>query len=89
MPLYEYQCPQCLDVSELFFKLDDVPESAPCPRCGSNAHKILSCVAIERVEPTWLDDQVRGAIQDESEPPIKDRHDLNRVVKEKNLVERG
>ena len=89
MPLYEYQCPYCLEISELYFKLAEVPASHPCPVCETEAHKIISCVAIERVEPTWLDDQVRGAIQDESEPPIQDRQDLQRVVQEKGLIERG
>lgn len=89
MPLYEYQCQKCFKISEQYSKLDSVRDMIPCPNCGNEAHKIISNVAIQNVEPKWLDDQVRGAVQDDDEPPIRDRQDLQRVVKEKGLIERG
>lgn len=89
MPLYEYQCNNCGKVIEEFDLLtSNLPTSLTCPYCSDKALRIISPVAIKDDYPTWLDQSVRDALQDESEQPIKSRTDYERVLKEKNIVER-
>jgi putative FmdB family regulatory protein len=42
MPIYEYQCPSCQRVSEVFQKMND-----PAPRCGDCEAKDLPCEMIK------------------------------------------
>ncbi len=41
MPIYEYKCEKCGNVSEILQKRFDVDE-APCETCGAPAHRIMS-----------------------------------------------
>ena len=41
MPLYDYECAHCGEAFEEFRPLKD-RATAPCPRCGKAAKKILS-----------------------------------------------
>jgi|YelNatPaOPRAMG01_1025707.scaffolds.fasta_scaffold00123_19 putative FmdB family regulatory protein len=43
MPIYEYRCPDCGEVFELFLRSHSSTEPIRCPRCGSTApERILS-----------------------------------------------
>jgi hypothetical protein len=50
---------------------------------------------IQRDEPTWLNDQVRGCLQDDDdiadgmEKPIETRTEYKRYLKEHGIVERA
>ena len=46
MPLYEYQCTQCHERSEILQKFSD-PPSAHCPKCGGELKKLHSSPAIQ------------------------------------------
>ena len=41
MPTYDYKCPKCGTVFELFQKMKEKPV-APCPKCGTKAERQLS-----------------------------------------------
>ncbi|WP_300158121.1 FmdB family zinc ribbon protein [Solidesulfovibrio sp.] len=41
MPIYEYKCEKCGNVSEILQRRFDVDE-APCETCGAPAHRIMS-----------------------------------------------
>ena len=45
MPVYEYACPDCRIVFEKWLKIVETTENAPCPKCGSQAHRIISDTA--------------------------------------------
>ncbi len=45
MPIYEYHCPNCNDDFELMRRMSDVDKPASCPRCGSQAEKLISAAA--------------------------------------------
>ena len=46
MPLYEYQCTQCNERSEILRKLGDPPYTH-CPKCGGEVKKLHSSPAIQ------------------------------------------
>lgn len=91
MPLYEYECsePECRHITEIYYP--QIPRfinrSVPCEECGAVAKKIISKPNVQEPYPKWIDSNLRASIQDDDEPPIESRHDLNRVTKQKNLVE--
>ncbi|HEV7919824.1 MAG TPA: FmdB family zinc ribbon protein [Thermoanaerobaculia bacterium] len=46
MPLYEYQCTQCKERSEVLQNLSDPPHTH-CSKCGGEMKKLLSAPAIQ------------------------------------------
>jgi putative FmdB family regulatory protein len=46
MPLYEYQCTQCGERTEILQKISDPPYSH-CPKCGGEVRKLASSPAIQ------------------------------------------
>jgi len=46
MPLYEYQCTQCKERSEILQKISDPPYTH-CPKCGGDLKKLMSSPAIQ------------------------------------------
>ena len=46
MPLYEYRCPDCEEIFDLFRPLDDRDKPLTCPQCGrESARRELSRVS--------------------------------------------
>jgi len=46
MPIYEYQCTQCNDRTEVIQKFTD-PPYAVCTKCGGEVKKLMSAPAIQ------------------------------------------
>jgi putative FmdB family regulatory protein len=46
MPLYEYQCNQCSERTEILQGINDPPYTH-CPKCGGEMKKLLSAPAIQ------------------------------------------
>ena len=46
MPLYEYQCQECGEKTEVVLRLDDAP-LAICSTCGGALKKLISAPAIQ------------------------------------------
>lgn len=46
MPLYEYQCNDCHERTEILQNISDPPYSH-CPKCGGTMKKLLSAPAIQ------------------------------------------
>jgi len=42
MPIYEFKCPDCKKVFEITKRMEDMPQSHPCPDCGRDSPKIFS-----------------------------------------------
>jgi len=88
MPLYEFQCRLCEEITERFRPvLRAGDKMTSCDHCGGVAVKIVSTPNVQDDHPRWLDDNVRAQVQDDDEPPIESRTDLNKAVEEKGLVE--
>jgi putative FmdB family regulatory protein len=89
MPLYHYKCQNCKTGYDQFLKLADYKTPVPCPRCGRIGEKVITA-QIQRDEPTWLNDEVRGCLQDtESEAPIETRTEYKRYLKDNGIIERS
>lgn len=90
MPTYDYQCQECQAVQEQFFKMADKPPSVPCA-CGGTATPIVSLGhgGVHGDEPVWLNDDVRMALQDPKERPIRSRTEWKRHLDKKGLVPVG
>lgn len=90
MPVYEYKCQECESIFDMFFPLKEWDVKPTCPACGGESKKQLTA-QIQRDEPTWLDDGVRGAIQDTDDPttkPIENRCDYKRHLRDNGIIER-
>ena len=46
MPLYEYECRDCKERSEILQKISDPPYTH-CPKCGGEMRKLISSPAIQ------------------------------------------
>jgi len=93
MPLYDFECIECNHVQEKIYKTDDCPDMIPCSNCkviseinGHNISIAKKIIAhghggIQTDNPSWINDEVRGSLQDESERPIETRKDLDAALK--------
>ena len=52
MPLYEYRCEQCEDISETIQKFSDPPLTT-CEACGGKLERLLSASAIQFKGSGW------------------------------------
>jgi len=52
MPLYEYQCQDCKQISEVIQKLSD-PDPTHCKECGGTLERLLSAPAIRFKGSGW------------------------------------
>ncbi len=61
MPIYEYTCADCELTFELMRPLSEADKDAPCPRCQSQAKRIMSpCVSFTR-DSVGLTTRVSGS----------------------------
>ncbi len=59
MPIYEYQCDQCDEVTEALQKFSDAP-LAQCPHCGGRLHKLMSLNAFHLKGGGWYVSDYKG-----------------------------
>lgn len=60
MPIYEYQCEQCSEVTEVLQKFSDAPLS-DCPACGqSTLKKLLSAPSFRLKGKGWYETDFKG-----------------------------
>ena len=52
MPLYEYECTECGQRTELIQRFGD-PPLEKCPQCGSNVRKLFSAPAVQFKGTGW------------------------------------
>ena len=85
MPIYEFQCTKCQNIDERLYTEHKSPKFEPCTQCGDPSKKIISAGAIHTDTPTWLDQNVRDAVQGDNEQPIQNRKDLAHVMATKRI----
>jgi len=94
MPLYTYECDECKHEFEEVRHLAEYDVHPLCPHCqsGHGRHVIVQGHGGSHGdEPVWLDDSVRGALQDLEDPterPIENRTQYKRHLKDNGIVER-
>ena len=42
MPIYEFRCPECRNVTQGVYSVTSFPREVPCQSCGAVAYKIIS-----------------------------------------------
>lgn len=64
MPLYEYRCQSCGEVSEVLQRMDDAPLSE-CSHCGGALQKLASAPALQFKGSGWyVTDYARAGKKD-------------------------
>ena len=75
MPIYEYLCEGCGNVSEVIQKLDEPPPRA-CPECGSShLAKIVSRSAFQLKGGGWYADLYASTNKEPKKPEKADKPD--------------
>lgn len=84
MPLYEYECPFCMSITELVCKIADMPDFSSCEQCGTQAHKIISRVANMRADwDSYIDENLGdGPIE------VRGRGHRKKLMKAQGLEEK-
>ncbi len=59
MPIYEYKCSKCHEISEALQKFSDPPLSK-CPHCGGKAQRIMSLGAFHLKGNGWYTTDYAG-----------------------------
>lgn len=93
MPIYSFECVNCGELKDLFFKINDCPESVKCEECGELAVKIIvlghggvRCDSMSDVP--WLASAVEN-LQPDGEKPLETRGQYNKYLKDKNIIATG
>jgi putative FmdB family regulatory protein len=53
MPIYEYQCGSCGEVSEQMESINSETTVKTCPKCGKEAHRIMSNTSFQLKGGGW------------------------------------
>jgi putative FmdB family regulatory protein len=91
MPIYEYECGKG-HKTERFFRIKERKKFIECPECKERAKRAVTRHSAFESAPKWINDEVRGSLQDLSVPgtiPITSRRQLNEHLKMNNLVCKG
>jgi len=59
MPIYEYECYDCGEISEVLQKFSDKP-IRKCPACGGKVHKIMSMNSFHLKGDGWYVTDYKG-----------------------------
>jgi len=71
MPIYEYQCAACGDITEKWQKFSEAPLSV-CPQCGGNLTKLISNCSFHLKGGGWyVTDYAGGSRPNSSTPEAK------------------
>ena len=98
MPIYEFECQSCGEVTERIFNVDTCPKNRKCGKCGRKAKRIISTGPNGTFSdtPKWLQHpEVSGCLQRQAdidtgvEKKIETRGDLAAHLKKHNIVAIG
>ena len=79
MPIYEYRCQTCEEITEGFNSVADRDNAPPCDSCGKETRKIISLYRVHGDFEEYYDDNL--------ETHIKSKQHRKKVMKEKDVVE--
>jgi putative FmdB family regulatory protein len=62
MPIYEYECESCGEVSEQMESINTTDTTKPCPKCNKTANRIMSSTSFHLKGGGWYTtDYKKGA----------------------------
>lgn len=59
MPIYEYQCGKCAQITEALQKVSEAPLKK-CPHCGGKVHKVMSLGSFHLKGDGWYVTDYKG-----------------------------
>ena len=59
MPIYEYECNKCSEITEALQRFSD-PPLKKCPHCGGKLHKMMSLGAFHLKGQGWYTTDYKG-----------------------------
>ena len=71
MPIYEFRCTECDEVSEEMLSFKDKKKTIKCPVCGNIAEKILSLGSFHLKGSGWYSDGYEGKMQKMSREEVE------------------
>ncbi|MBI9090149.1 MAG: hypothetical protein JEZ12_13115 [Desulfobacterium sp.] len=91
MPRYTYECTNCGKIFDLDLSLKNHVKQTVCEKCDGDAVQIMvpGHGGVQDDHPAWIDDSVRGCLQDPAERPIESRTEYKRHLKDNGIVERA
>jgi putative FmdB family regulatory protein len=70
MPIYEYECSKCGDLTEALQKFSDKPLTR-CKSCGGKLHKLISHSSFHLKGSGWYVTDYAGKKDSATKPPAK------------------
>lgn len=70
MPIYEYQCAACGEITEKWQKFSEAPLTV-CPRCGGNLTKLISNCSFHLRGSGWYVTDYAGGSRPNSSAPAE------------------
>ena len=67
MPIYEYECEECHEVTEAWQSLSDAPMTV-CPSCSGHMKKLISISSFQLKGGGWYADGYNGSSNNKSCP---------------------
>lgn len=55
MPVYEYRCPACGEITSIVARISEASETQPCDHCAGTAERIVSRPSVHRSKASKLD----------------------------------
>ena len=81
MPIYDYLCPRCGEVSDVWAHMNE--ERKVHDECGSTMKRLISRSNVNPDYPAWMDDNLCG--QDGAPVLVKGRRHQKQLLKERGL----
>ena len=61
MPIYEYECGSCGNISEQIESMNNADTTKPCPKCGKTAQRIMSNTSFQLKGGGWYTTDYKNA----------------------------
>jgi len=55
VPVYEYRCPVCAEITSIVARISEAGKTQPCAHCGGTAERIVSRPSVHRSRASKLD----------------------------------
>ena len=87
MPIYDVECPQCGELTDIWAKIDEI--NVKCPMCGKGTERLMSPTRIICDLSPYFDENLADARKAPQGSYVESRQDRKRKMKELGLVEMG
>jgi len=79
MPIYEYRCPGCHELTEAYRRVSERNDAPACRACGGATNKIISAGRVHPDFSPYYDDNL--------EAWVKSKQHRKKIMREQGVVE--